>query len=124
MHEEQIRAMYREILEYDGYFGDPIDTLGFDPWKMVRRDSLTEFERKGVCVSMLCHLATAIDNGTYEDAVAGESATQVRLALRDGLIDDLPLIKQALTAFLQSDAAFCAALENVYREWIIPEAVL
>lgn len=120
--EKEIRSMYREIVEYNGNFGDPIDTPSFDPWEIVRREALTEFERKGVCVSMLCFLTTAIDNATYEDAVAPYSVRHVGPALRDALFGDLPLMRQALEAFTESEAAFFSALGAVYREWVIPEA--
>ena len=114
--------MYREIVDYGGDFGDLIETGSFNPFELIRRDSLGEFEREGVCIALLCYLQSAIDNSTYEDAVSGPQSRLVRLMLRDALFDDVPLVKQALIAFLSSEEAFISALRSVYRGIVLPRA--
>lgn len=83
--EREIWSMYQEIVDWNGYFGDPIETSSFNPFELLRQGVLTEFRREGVCVAVLCHLMTAINNSTYEDAVSGPTACQAGLVLRDAL---------------------------------------
>ena len=119
--EIEIRSMYQEIVDWNGDFGDPIETGSFNPFELLRQGSLTEFEHEGVCVAMLCYLMTAIDNSTYEAAVSSPETRQVRLVLRDALCLDVPLVKRALAAFLESEEAFVSALDVVYRECVVPQ---
>ncbi len=119
--EREIRSMYQEIVDWNGYFGDPIETGSFNPFELLRQGVLTEFQREGVCVALLCYLMTAIDNSTYEDAVSGPTACQVGLVLREALCEDVPAVKRALSAFLESEEAFVSALHTVYRECVVPQ---
>ena len=120
--EDEIRAMYREIVAYRGDFGDPIvGTFSFDPWRMADWFHLTDFERKGIGVAMLSELMAVIDNSTHEEAVTGKTGRAARRVLQHKFIEDLPLVKNALIAFLKSETAFSDALGPVYRQWIIPE---
>ena len=101
--------MYQEIVDWNGDFGDVIETGSFNPFELLRQRPLTEFEREGACIAMLCYLMTAIENSTYESAVSDPQARQVRLVLRDALCEDVPLVKRALSAFLESEEAFNSA---------------
>ena len=119
--ESEIRSMYQEIVDWEGCFGDPIETGSYNPFELLRQGSLTDFEREGVCVATLCYLMTAIDNSTYESAVSDPQARQVRLILRDALCEAVPLVKRALSAFLESEEAFKIALHAVYREIVLSQ---
>ena len=58
-----IDQLYREIADYDGYFGDPIEIGPYNPFDTGRKMSPNDPEREGVGVAILCHLMTATDNG-------------------------------------------------------------
>ena len=88
--ESEIRSMYQEIVDWNGDFGDGIETGSFNPFELLRQRPLTEFEREGVCIAMLCYLMTAIENSTYQSAVSDPQVRQVRLVLRDALCEDVP----------------------------------
>ncbi len=120
IQKDEILSMYREIVDYSGSFGDPIETPNFNPWQVANYDELTEFERKGVCVSMLCYMMTAIDNSTIENAVVSDIGRDARRVFRSGMVDEFPIVTNALASFFSSEGDFVAALDIIYHEWIVP----
>ncbi len=117
----EIWSMYQEIVDWKGDFGDPIGTGSFNPFELLRQETLTDDKRQGVCVAMLCYLQTAIDNSTYNEAVSGPMARQVRLVLHKSLCEDAPILNRAHNAFLESEDAFVSALDVVYHDFVIPQ---
>ena len=111
--EGQIRAMYADIEEYGGDFGDSVGSGTYDPYVEIRSPRLTPFEKTGVSVALLVYLTTAIDNSTYDDALANQGRL-IRSVIAEGLLDDEPAVLTAANSFLESEDAFYAQLRNVY----------
>jgi hypothetical protein len=118
--EEQIRKMYAEIADYHGAFGDPIDHGTYNPYELIDNSTLTAFEREGVAVGILHCLDSAIDNSTYESAVASEGP-KLNLLVKQGQLDSAPLIKNAAEAFFKSESDFLAALKVVFEQIVEPK---
>ncbi|MEM7426081.1 MAG: hypothetical protein AAF441_08295 [Pseudomonadota bacterium] len=119
--DSEILAMYREIVNYDGDFGDGIDTPLANPWQMLNGGiPLTEAHRRAACVSALCHLLHEIDNSTYEETLSRPGGKEAGRLLELGLVGDLPLARDAFRAFFQSELAFIHALRPVCHAWVLP----
>ena len=114
-----IDRMYREIISYEGSFGDPIETGPYNPFDVAREMPSTDPEREGVGVAMLCYLMAAIDNGTYAAALASGVARQAQVVRSEGLFEDLPAIDRALGAFFESEGAFLSSLKQVYATVVL-----
>lgn len=117
-----IRRMYQEIVEYDGDFGDSIETGSYNPLSVVADGPVTGSDGEGIGVALLCYLMTSIDNGTYEDAISDGQARAARLAIRNHVFRDMPCIHRALAEFFVSEIAFMNALKEVYATIVVPRA--
>ncbi|MAB78305.1 MAG: hypothetical protein CMJ89_03025 [Planctomycetes bacterium] len=111
--------MYREIIDYSGNFGDPIDGIAY-PFDRLTERALSVFELTGVCVAALCFLMNAIDNASHEYAVEYYK-NQVASALRMELPGVPSVIRDAFAAFYQSEEALQRKLNQVYIEVILPQ---
>ncbi len=121
MHDlgSQILGMYAEIAGYGGVFGDAIEHGAYNPYQLIRDRTLTEFERTGVGVAVLVYLATGIDNATW-DAALQDQGPPLRRLIREGLLDDQPLVRAAATAFFESEADFLDSLRRVFDGVVRP----
>ena len=114
-------ALYREIAEYGGNFGDPvIDLVETNPFSLLEElppdpESLTR-----VSVAALCWLSSAIDNGGHSFTVA-EFGESVDKFIHEGLGCPCSSIRGAFRAFHQSETSFNLALRAVYHEVVLPE---
>jgi hypothetical protein len=120
--EPHIRRMYAEIVSYQGGFGDPIEQGPYDPYDAIRDRELTPFERTGVSIAILHLLDSAIENGTYESAVADQRRL-LEPVLAEGLVDFEPLVRAAAEAFLESEASFLEALKQAFERLVLPNVV-
>ena len=116
---DDVRAMYSEIIDYRGSFGDPIDHRLWNPYDVIRDPGLDPYVRTGVSVAVLHYLDAAIENSTYEDAVSAEGE-RARALLSEGMLDHTPAIRAAAEAFFQSEQTFLAALRLVYEQVVLP----
>ena len=118
--EPHIRRMYADIASYGGGFGDGVEGGPYNPFEVADLRELAPFERVGVSVAVLHWLNAAIDNATWESAVAA-FGSRVRRLLAAGLLDHEPLVRAAAEAFMVSEAGFVSALGPVYerivRRW-------
>ncbi|WP_165251947.1 hypothetical protein [Paludisphaera soli] len=94
----------------------PVD---HNPYQLIRDPTLSEFERTGVAVAVLVHLATGIDNATWEDAFM-DQGRRLRLLIRDGLLDEPRQVRSAAASFLESEAAFLDSLKRVFDRVVRP----
>ena len=113
--------MYSDIESYEGGFGDGVETGPYNPFDLLEADAVPEPELLGVSVSMLCYLGTAIDNSTYEDAVASTVANRAKKICELGWCSPSPEIEGAVNAFFKSESRFMDALKVVYTHIVKPE---
>jgi hypothetical protein len=106
----------------NGHFGDGSEHGPYNPYDVIRDSALSPFERTGVSIAILVYLATAVDNGTYESAVADEGR-RLRRVLADKLLDSEPIVRSAAEAFLDSESRFLLALRQVFDELVLPNVV-
>lgn len=112
-----IQKMFNEIRNYSGNFGDPIvEHIDFSPLEVLR--SADHELAIGAGIALLVEFQNHSDNATYEDALEGKEADNIRTALSENLCLGYPSIELALNAALLSEESFKEALVKVYRDYI------
>jgi hypothetical protein len=116
-----ILYLYRELVAYGGVVGD--HTIGsFDPWEFVRAaayggwaiDEDLKLLHEGSAVALLCDLLDEMEQRGSEMEM-----DRFRQGLEAGLLDHLPLAKEALRAGLKGPDAVREAAGPVYREYVL-----
>jgi hypothetical protein len=112
-----MERMLQEIRNYSGNFGDPVvDHIDFAPLELINSgDAQLAI---GAGVALLVQFCSHIDNSTYQDALSGKAADNIREALSEQTLQRYPEIFYAGQAALKSELAFNNALEKVYREYV------
>jgi hypothetical protein len=112
-----IERMLEEIRNYGGNFGDPVvEHIDFEPLELINSgDAQLAI---GAGIALLVEFCSHIDNSTYQDALSGKAADNIREALSEQSLQRYPEIFHAGQAALNSEMAFNSALERVYREYV------
>jgi len=116
--EASIKAMYSEILDYSGNFGDPIvSCITFDPIKVLEEHPLREIQI-GAGIALLVEFTSAIDNSTYESALKGSTAKNINTALENEYCKNIPEVYSAFKLSAKSEKDFLHSLVTVYFKYV------
>jgi len=114
--------MYREIVSYDGNFGDPIDWGPYDPLEVLEVGGCTSDELDGVSIAAICQVVSACDNATFSDS------KHVFLKRLTGLLEtgnfsvQFPIVNAAKTYIhASSEEAFYESLGPIYQQIVLPD---
>lgn len=112
-----INKLFSEIIKYNGNFGDPVvDFVDFDPIEML------ESKRNGIellaGVGLLVNFSSHIDNTTYEDALQGKGAKDIKISIAQGYCSKYPEIFLAFNCVFVSELKYQNQLEVVYNKYI------
>lgn len=85
---------------------------------LIQSPKLTPFEKTGVSVALLVWLVTAVDSSTFQDAQKSQWHS-IQSVLAVGLLNDQPLVHEAVVAFLESEKSFIRSLASVYKNVVL-----
>lgn len=114
---QSIESMYREIRNYNGNFGDPIClSVEFNPFEVLQNGDSSC--RCGAAIGLLVNFVSHVDNSTYEDALLGEAASDIKYAIAKKYFTERSSLDIAMKACLKSEQILYASLLDVYNEHI------
>jgi hypothetical protein len=102
-------------LKKAGGFGDGIDTGTEHPIDALTSTPLSDEDRLTSSLALLCRLAGAIDNSSWQSAVKSAIARRTREFLDQGGVVD-PMCAIAVQKFFQDEDAFWASAQDVYKK--------
>ena len=112
-----IETIFTEIRNYNGNFGDPIvECINFNALELLASRN-TSYDL-GAGVGLLVNFSSHIDNATYEDAMHGQAASEIKTAIAKAYCGSYPALQRAFEAALESESKFRLALNVVYKEYI------
>lgn len=118
----QINKMYQEIVSYSGNFGDPIiDTINYDPFKVIDDPNLSDFQKEGVFIAILSWAMTVIDSSGHTDALKGDVAGKVKAVLHNHERSMPQTIQKAFKAFFVSEEVLVEAFGDIYKQVVLPK---
>lgn len=102
-------------LKKAGGFGDGIDTGTEHPIDALTSSPLSDEDRLTSSLALLCRLAGAIDNSSWQSAVKSAIARRTRELLDQGGSVD-PVCAAAVDQFFKNEEAFWSEAQNVYKK--------